>query len=207
MASTSSKTARAASSRPLISPRFLAEHRRQRLFLALAELTAEQGYEATSISDIVRRAAVARKTLYDNFGGKEELLLAATRDSIAAVLDRVEAACAAEDEWPARIEAGLDALLAEVAEAPARAHLVLVTAQAATPASARLYEDALVRVRALLHEAVPADAVAPTTTEESLVGGIAWILHRQLRAGEAERAPQLHGDLCEFVLAAYPAES
>ena len=44
---------------------------------ALAELTAEQGYEATKISDIVKRAGVARKTLYDNFEGKEEVFLAA----------------------------------------------------------------------------------------------------------------------------------
>jgi TetR/AcrR family transcriptional repressor of lmrAB and yxaGH operons len=206
MSSAGSKTARAASSRPLISPRFLAGHRRQRLFLALAEVTAEQGYEGTSISDVVRRAAVARKTLYDNFGGKEELLLDATRDSIAAVLDRVEAACAAEDEWPARIGAGLDALLAEVAEAPARAHLLIVTAQAATPASARLYEEALTRFQVLLREATPEDAV-PEPVVESLVGGIAWILHCQLRAGEGERAPELLPDLSEFVLAAYRQEA
>ncbi len=154
----------------------------------------------------VRRAAVARKTLYDNFGGKEELLLAAVQDAIARVFERLEAACAGQDERPARIEAGLDALLAEVAEAPARAHLLIVSAQAATPASARLYEEALARFRALLHEVAPEDAL-PDTVEESLVGGIAWILHRQLRSGEAERAPQLHADLCDFVLAAYGEES
>lgn len=38
---------------------------------SIAELTAERGYEATKIADIVRHAGVARKTLYDNFGAEE----------------------------------------------------------------------------------------------------------------------------------------
>ena len=203
MASTGSPTARSAPSRPLISREFIAGHRRQRLFAAFAELTAEQGYEAASISDVVRRAAIARKTLYDDFGGKEELLLAAVQDAIAAALQRVGEACADREGWRERIEAGLDALLAEVAEEPARVHLWLVVAQAATPASARLYEDALSRFRTLLHDAAPDRAAVPDPVEEALVGGIAWILHRELRGGEAARAPELLGDLRQFVLAAY----
>ena len=87
---------RSTSLRPLISHEFVAVHKRRRLFSALAELTAGQGYEATSITDIVARAAIARKTLYDNFEGKDELLLAAVEDAIGATLARVEAACAVE---------------------------------------------------------------------------------------------------------------
>lgn len=208
MASTGSPTARSAPSRPLISREFVAGHRRQRLFAALAELTARQGYEATSISDIVRSAGVARKTLYLNFvDGKEDLLLAAVDDAIAATLRRVEADCAGAEDWRERIEVGLAALLAEVAEQPDRAYIWLVAAQAATPASARLYDEALARFRALLHDAAPEGAAVPETVEESLVGGVAWILHRQLRAGEAEQAPELLDDLSEFVLAAYDGES
>ena len=72
---------------PRCSREFIAQHKRRRIMDALAELTAEQGYEATKISDIVRRAGVARKTLYDNFEGKEEVFLAAfdaARDEVAA---------------------------------------------------------------------------------------------------------------------------
>ncbi len=63
---------------------------------ALAELTAEQGYEATKISDIVKRAGVARKTLYDNFEGKEEVFLAAFDAARDEVLRRVEEGAAAD---------------------------------------------------------------------------------------------------------------
>ena len=61
--------------RPELPREFVASHKRRRMMDAIAELTAESGYEATKIADIVRRAAVARKTLYDNFDGKEDLFL------------------------------------------------------------------------------------------------------------------------------------
>ena len=66
-----------ASVRPALPREFIAQHKQRRIMDALAELTAEQGYEATKISDVVKRAGVARKTLYDNFEGKEEVFLAA----------------------------------------------------------------------------------------------------------------------------------
>ena len=94
--------------------------KRRRIMDAIAELSAEQGYEATKIGDIVRRAGVARKTLYDNFDGKEEVYLAAIDSALKDALARVEEACAeADDDWPARVEAALTALLAYLAENPA----------------------------------------------------------------------------------------
>ena len=57
--------------RPQLPQEFVAAHKRRRMIDAMAELCAEQGYEATKIADVVRRAHVARKTLYDNFSGKE----------------------------------------------------------------------------------------------------------------------------------------
>ncbi|MEX0972647.1 MAG: helix-turn-helix domain-containing protein [Solirubrobacterales bacterium] len=205
MASTGQTTTRAASSRPLLAREFVYAHKRRRLFAALAELTSEQGYEATSISDIVRRAAVARKTLYDSFSGKEELLLDAVDDAIAAAFARIEAACAGEGEWPERVEAGLAALLAELAEQPDRAHLWIVVAPAAAPASAQRYDEAQSRFLALLRATAPRATAPPAPVEESLIGGVAWVLHRQLRSGDAERAPELLPDLSALVIDAYGA--
>ena len=64
---------------------------------AMAELCAEQGYEATKIADVVRRAHVARKTLYDNFSGKEDLFLAAFDTTLADAEAEVAEACEAID--------------------------------------------------------------------------------------------------------------
>jgi AcrR family transcriptional regulator len=81
--------AAASSGRPVLPREFIALHKRNRIMRAVAELTAEQGYEATKISDIVRRAAVARKTLYDNFSGKEEVFLAAFDAAVEEVTRRI----------------------------------------------------------------------------------------------------------------------
>src|SRR3954452_9101574 len=105
--------------RPVLPKEFVAVRKRRRIMDAVAELSAEQGYEATKIGDIVRRAGVARKTLYDNFEGKEEVFLAAIDSALQEALGRVEEGCAAvEDEWAQRLEAGLAALLEYLAEHP-----------------------------------------------------------------------------------------
>jgi len=171
---------------------------------AIAELTAEQGYEATKIGDIVKRAGVARKTLYDNFEGKEEVFLAAFDAGVEEALQRVEAGCAgAEDEWEARLLAGLAAFLAYVAEQPALARMCMIEALSATPAATERYENALQRFVDLTGENVPHYKELPDTIEETLVGGVAWIVYQQIRRDEAAKAEELLPELSEFMLAPF----
>jgi AcrR family transcriptional regulator len=171
---------------------------------ALAELTAEQGYEATKISDIVKRAGVARKTLYDNFEGKEEVFLAAFDAARDEVLRRVEEGGADVDgDWRERLEGGLAAFLGFVAEKPALARMCMIEALSATPETTRRYEDALETFVELTRQALPRDERLPDTIAETLVGGVAWIVNQQIRRGEAERAEDLTPELAEFMMAPY----
>jgi AcrR family transcriptional regulator len=173
---------------------------------ATAELVAEQGYAATKIGDIVRRAGVARKTLYDNFEGKEEVFLAAFEAAVEEALRRVEEACATiEDGWEKRLEAGLRAFLGYVAEQPALARTCMIEALSATPAASERYEEAMQRFVELTRRAVPRDDALPETLEETLVGGVAWIVYQQIRRREAEQAEDLLPELCEFMLAPFAA--
>ena len=171
---------------------------------AVAELTAENGYEATKIADIVRRAAVARKTLYDNFDGKEDLFLSAVNSTLTEMREAIEAGCAeAADSPEAAIVAGLEAALQFVADRPAAAKMCMLEAISATPSSARLYDAGVRDCVDLLRAHAPADASLPATIEESLVGGVAWILQLKIRKGEAEQAPELLPELSQFVLSPY----
>jgi AcrR family transcriptional regulator len=183
---------------------FVALHKQRRIMDAIAELAAEQGYEATKIGDIVRRAGVARKTLYDNFEGKEELFLAAFDAAVEEIMRRIEEACAAVGGgWDERVEAGLGAFLEYVAEEPARARMCLIEAMSATPAATRRYEDAMRSFVELTGRNVPHSDQLPETIEETLVGGVAWIVHQKIRRHEAEQAMDLLPELAEFVLAPY----
>lgn len=171
---------------------------------ALAELTAEQGYEATKISDIVKRAGVARKTLYDNFEGKEEVFLAAFDAARDEVVRRVEeGSVGADGSWQDRIEGGLAAFLGYVAEQPTLARMCMIEALSATPATTKRYEDALEAFVELTRRTLPQDERLPETIAETVVGGVAWIIHQQIRRGDAERAEDLLPELTEFMMAPY----
>lgn len=192
------------STRPELPREFVASHKRRRMMDAIAELTAENGYEATKIADIVRRAAVARKTLYDNFDGKEDLFLSAVNTSLTEMREAIEAACEEAASSPeGGIVAGLEALLDYVAEHPDAARMCMLEAISATPSSARLYDAGVRDCVDLLRANAPADARLPETIEESLVGGVAWILQLKIRKGEAEQAPDLLPELSQFVLSPY----
>ena len=190
--------------RPELPREFVALHKRRRIMDAIAELTAEQGYDSTKIGDIVRRAGVARKTLYDNFEGKEQVFLAAFDASVEEVIARVEEGCAkAEGGWEERVQAGLAAFLRYVAEQPALARMCMIEALSATPAATERYEDAVQRFVELTKGAVPHIEQLPDTIEETLVGGVAWIVYQQIRRHEAEKAEDLLPELSEFMLAPF----
>lgn len=190
--------------RPALPREFIASHKRRRIMDAIAELTAEQGYDATKIGDIVRRAGVARKTLYDNFEGKEEVFLAAFDSGVDEALRRIEAACAEVDgDWEERVQAGLASFLSYVAENPALARMCMIEALSATPAATERYEEAMQRFVDLVKGAVPQDDQLPETIEETLVGGVAWIVYQQIRREEAEQAEDLLPELSEFMLAPF----
>jgi AcrR family transcriptional regulator len=191
--------------RPQLPPEFIAAHKRRRMIDAMAELCAEQGYEATKIADVVRRAHVARKTLYDNFSGKEELFLAAFDSAVAEAGAAVVEACEpiAATEWEERTEAGLRALLEYAADHPAEARLCLVEAPAASAASSARYDAAVDTYIEHLRAAAPSGVGRPATLVEALVGGTLWIAQRHVRRGGAEDAVDLLPELLEFVISPY----
>jgi AcrR family transcriptional regulator len=171
---------------------------------AMAELSAEQGYDATKIADIVSRAGVARKTLYDNFDGKEDLFLTAFTTSNRELMMAVDAACAESDGiWQKRIEAGLGAILEFFAERPAVAKMCMVEALSATPEASARYDAAVEQFVEKLRLNSPGDLGLPGTIEETLVGGVAWILNQQIRRGRASQVVDLLPELSEFVLSPY----
>jgi len=190
--------------RPELPREFVASHKRRRMMDAIADLTADQGYEATKIADIVRRAGVARKTLYDNFDGKEDLFLSAIDAGMTEMRLMVEDACESAGGPPEdEIVAGLSALLDWIAEHPAPARMCMVEAISATPSSARLYDAGMRDYVELLRKKAPQGLDLPATIEESLAGGVAWILQQQIRRGEAEHVGDLLSELSQFVLSPY----
>lgn len=193
-----------ADARHELPPEFVAEHKRRRMMAAMAELVSERGYEATKVDEIVSRAKIGRKTFYANFAGKEELFLAAFDETVDEALRRVTEACmTAGPDWEARVEGGLGALLDYVASEPAAARLCLIEALVAGPAAVERYERIVPRFAILLRQNGPADAQLSEEAEETLLGGVAWVIAQHLRRGTGEHLGSLGADLTRFLLAPY----
>jgi AcrR family transcriptional regulator len=189
-----------------LSREFISRHQRARIIAALAQETSEKGYRAVTVTAIVSRAEIARKTFYENFGSKEECFLAAQEQAMATALERVVEAAGAFENWPERVRAGLTAFLDYVIAEPALARTCMVEALSAGPAAVRHHEEsqqAFVSLLRLGRDVSPGGAKLPEALEEAIVGGVFWIVHRRLIDGAEEAVPALLPELIEFTLTPY----
>jgi AcrR family transcriptional regulator len=65
---------------------------RARLLRAAAELTYANGIEASGVDAIAKRAAVTKRTLYQHFGSKDELVAAALAEADAPAIGSLRSA-------------------------------------------------------------------------------------------------------------------
>jgi AcrR family transcriptional regulator len=189
-----------------LSREFIAEHQRARIIAALAEETVEKGYRAVTVSDIVRRAGIARNTFYENFSSKEDCFLSASEYAVESALGRVLDAAAKVDAWPAKVSAGIAAFLRYVAGEPALARTCVVEALSAGPAAIERYERSIQAFVPLFRQGRKLSAKGgelPETLEETIVGGIFWILYQRLIMGQVEQIEGLLEELVEFSLTPY----
>jgi AcrR family transcriptional regulator len=183
---------------------------RRRIIEATADLVAEQGYPETTIEQVVRRARVGYATFYKHFADKEEAFLALLDAATERTLYVVEEAYDRETgPWPDKVGAGLGALLELAAAHPSVARACMVEALTAGPAAAARHEAALKRFAPLLRpgrELNPRQAELPDTLEETLAGGVLWVVNQRLVAGEAGRIRALLPEALEFLLRPYVGE-
>ena len=166
----------------------------------------EKGYRAVTVADIVRRAGIARNTFYENFSSKEDCFLAASEFAVKEALRRVVDAASKVDSWPARVNSGLAAFLHYVASEPALARTCIVEALSAGPAAVDRYERSIQAFVPLFRMGRKVSAKGdelPTTLEETIVGGIFWILYQRIIMGQAEQIEELLPELVEFSLTPY----
>jgi Bacterial regulatory proteins, tetR family. len=189
-----------------LSREFIARHQRARIISALAEETVAKGYRAVTVADIVRRAGIARNTFYENFSSKQECFLSAQAFAVEEALGRVVDAASSVESWQARVNAGLAAFLHYVASEPALARTCIVEALSAGPASVERYEQSLQAFIPLFRigrKMSPHGEELPATLEETIIGGIFWIIYQRIILGETEEIEALLPELVEFALTPY----
>ena len=72
------------------------QHRRERILRMAHELLAKGGFEALSLRELARQAAVTVPTIYNLIGNKEELLVALFAQAVGEIESRMRAAQAVD---------------------------------------------------------------------------------------------------------------
>jgi AcrR family transcriptional regulator len=191
----------------------VAAHQRERLFKAMVQAVDEQGFAATTISDLVTRAGVSRRSFYEHFHNKDECLLA-TYDAITVRLRRrlVNAAGPVED-WNERLETLIRTLFEAAVDRPDAARLVCVEMGAAGPAGVRRWAEGAARLERFLVDGfarAPGPGTIPNPVARAIVGALRKVLYTRVRQAKSSRTLKaellkLVPDLVAWIAMYYPS--
>lgn len=162
---------------------------RSRMLNAALELVHEHGRSGATVSAIVARSGVSRKTFYECFPDRDGCLLAAVNDS----LEQLAALCApiyqGDGPWSKRVRDALEVALGYLEQNRAVATLTLGYLVGAEPEDPRGRAATLAVLEGILsdgaREAGEVSGVSPLAGE-ALVGGALSLLHARLRAPRGE---------------------
>lgn len=173
---------------------------RERLLLAAVDLFTEQGYDATTVTEIAERAGVTKSTFFRHFPDKRELLVAGQETLSRLLAEGISAAPEAASPLQA-VASGLER--ACEAMGPANRELG-PRLKAAVAASTELQErDALksVGMAAAMTEALLARAVPEV--QAHLAAELGVMAFKRGYASWAEADPDAAGDLWGHTAAAF----
>lgn len=192
--------------RHALAPDEVLRDQRERLIAAVPGVVAERGYEAMSVADIVKAAAVSRNAFYKNFADKQECF-AVAHDAgherlFEVLVQPCDEAATIEERVERSLSAGLDALASE----PNVARLLFFEAPSAGEEIALRYHEWLRRYGTLLRAAapdLPPQSIPAPEVEGVIVGGIASRIASEVLHGQAAKLRDLTVPLVEYVLTFY----
>ncbi len=169
----------------------VAADQRERLFEALLEVVNERGFAGTTISGLVQRAGVSRRSFYEHYENKEQCLLAAFDDSVERLARRMVAGLNPDADVRAQIEGLLRGLFDATVERPQAARLVCVEIGAAGDAGAERWAQGAARLEQVighLFEQAPGEGTIPEPVAKAVVGALRKIVYARVIGARSKRA-------------------
>ncbi|HEU5105354.1 MAG TPA: TetR/AcrR family transcriptional regulator [Solirubrobacterales bacterium] len=172
---------RSAARPPEVRPEQLeASDHAERALRAFEALLTEQALGETTMEQVAKRAGMSVRTLYANFGSRQDLMLAAIDSAGAQVVATALPAYRREASPSEGIRVALSATLGLLASRPNLANLLLDAAYAGGGSGLRRRAEALQPLRALLARVAPGNAeVSRGFFAEALLGGVLWLARRR----------------------------
>jgi len=181
------------------SPDGPASEHYNRLLQGMAQAVAAKGYAETTIADIVREAAVSRRTFYEYFSTKTECLIALYETASRLALQAVSEAFDPVQPWHAQVEQAMTAYFDYLAQDPVLLRTLFVEilglGMPGLVVRRRVNDEIANFIQVAINSAGGAEEPSAHLTSEmamTVVGGINELV---LQAIEQDRA----GDLRELV--------
>jgi AcrR family transcriptional regulator len=185
---------------------FVTHNQRERIFDAIANLTAARGYPALSLDEVAAEAAVSLQTFYAHFAGKEDAFVATYETGHARAMAVINQTLARQKSWTRAVRAGAAALLELLAGEPSYAHVACVDVMIAYPHMAQRAQQANDFYAGLLdlRRARDAPSLLPSpVVGEAIVGGVFELLHDYVLRGQTHRLPELAEHVVYIALAPF----
>jgi AcrR family transcriptional regulator len=175
-----------------------------RIIAATVDVACDRGIEAATISDIVARAGVSRRTFYELFEDRGDCLLATIDHAVALASERASAACEGQQRWVDRIRAGLLALLQFLDQERQLARLCVVDSAGAGAAVLARRREVLDRLALVVEEGcAEARHQPPPLTAEGVVGGVLAVIYKRLLKQDSRTLVELLNPLMSIVVHPY----
>jgi AcrR family transcriptional regulator len=152
---------------------------RERLFAAMVAVSAERGYEATTVADLIALSGVSRADFYKHFTDKEACFIATLAETLGLAMRFVTLRYDGQGS-------ALRSFVELIVEQPAAARLCFVEAYGAGEALEAM-DGAVAAVEALYEQAFAArrgETEMPPELVRAIVGGLRRVIYSRLRRGD-----------------------
>jgi hypothetical protein len=180
-----------------------AQFERERLLDAMLEEMVESGPDGAKVEVALQRAELGGEQWLAEFVDKEACLLAAYGQLTERLARRTVEGCGLGENWPQRVRCGLEALLEELASAPAVAQLLIRAFPAISPAARGRYQAFVESFAPLLgggRRLAGTGAELPREVEMLAVGAAEAIIFEEIEAGRTAQLPSLAPEILFSVL-------
>ena len=176
----------------------------ERVLRALAATVAEKGYPATTVAEVVDRAATSQRTFDEHFANKKEALIAALDSGSAQMLVNDPARFPSRPHWQTRQSTlAYEAMFAFGIEEPEYRPPRAVEMYAAGKGALQTRDTIMEGLEALLAPGYELAPDAPPIAAEAIGGAIYALVYDQVKAKGPESLPELVPMATDMTLAPF----
>jgi AcrR family transcriptional regulator len=181
----------------------VASGQRRRILASASRVFGQQGFDRTTVEDVISPAGISRRTFYDLFSGKDEMFREAHERALDLLDKHLLPVCAEEETWPSNVAAGIAATIDWAESDPDLARLLAGGVAMAGPRAAYCHDQLVARFAPRLETGRQLYEVKWSSAQEEMqIAGIASVMALRL-GSEGESLSDLASQLIELTLAPY----